>query len=98
MKTSALVLDNVHFSYRLGDQKVPALRGISLQITEGEMVAIQGPSGSGKSTLLYLLGCMLKPDSGRIEVLGQDIRQLSEVELAYFRNRKLGFVFQQFHL
>lgn len=98
MKNCALELSQVTFAYRLGHQKVPALNGISLKISEGEMVAIQGPSGSGKSTLLYLLGCMLKPDSGTIRVLGQDIGSLSEVELAYFRNRKLGFVFQQFHL
>lgn len=98
MKRTALRLENVEFSYHLGDQSVPALRGISLAIQEGEMVAIQGPSGSGKSTLLYLLGCMLKPDSGRIEVLGQDIALMNPTELAYFRNRQLGFVFQQFHL
>lgn len=93
-----LRLENVNFSYKLQEQTVPALRGISLDVKQGEMVAIQGPSGSGKSTLLYLLGCMLKPDSGRIIVMGQDIGELSEVELAYFRNRKIGFVFQQFHL
>lgn len=98
MKLAALELRDVHFAYKLGAQKVPALNGISLAIAEGEMVAIQGPSGSGKSTLLYLLGCMLKPDRGQIRVLGQDIHSLNEVELAYFRNRKLGFVFQQFHL
>jgi len=98
MKRSALSLDNISFAYKLGAQKVPALNGISMEIFEGEMVAIQGPSGSGKSTLLYLLGCMLKPDEGTIRVLGTDIGTMSEVQLAYFRNRKLGFVFQQFHL
>ncbi len=98
MKPGALTLENVSFAYTLGEQKVRALDGISLDISEGEMVAIQGPSGSGKSTLLYLLGCMLRPDSGVIRVLGHDISHLSEVQLAYFRNRKLGFVFQQFHL
>lgn len=98
MTKPALSLEDVAFSYKLGTQLVPALRGISLEIREGEMVAIQGPSGSGKSTLLYLLGCMLRPDRGTIRVLGQDIRDLTETELAYFRNRRLGFVFQQFHL
>ena len=97
-RLNAFELENVSFSYRLGHQIVPALNGISLKIREGEMVAIQGPSGSGKSTLLYLLGCMLKPDSGKIKVLGHDIGQLKETELAFFRNRRLGFVFQQFHL
>lgn len=96
--SDALALDNVVFAYRVGDQKVPALRGISLHVSSGEMVAIQGPSGSGKSTLLYILGCMLRPDSGAIAIQGQDIGKLNEVQLAYFRNRKLGFVFQQFHL
>jgi hypothetical protein len=62
------------------------------------MVAIQGPSGSGKSTLLYLLGCMLPADRGQIRVLGQDVTRLSDQEKAFFRNRRLGFVFQQFHL
>lgn len=94
----ALELRNVTFAYKLGHQKVPALNGISLSIEQGEMVAIQGPSGSGKSTLLYLLGCMLKPDSGQILVNGADVNQFNEVQLAYFRNRQLGFVFQQFHL
>lgn len=98
MKKPTLELVDVHFSYQLEGQTVPALKGISLQIEEGEMVAIQGPSGSGKSTLLYLLGCMLKPDRGQILLQGQDVSQLSDVALAYIRNRRLGFVFQQFHL
>lgn len=98
MKPIALEMDEVHFAYKVGSHPVPALNGISLQIRQGEMVAIQGPSGSGKSTLLYLLGCMLKPDRGLIWVAGQNVSQLSDVELAYFRNRQIGFVFQQFHL
>ncbi len=98
MKRIAFRLNSVHYAYRLDGHDVPALRGIDLVIREGEMVAIQGPSGSGKSTLLYLLGCMLKPDSGSIRILGQDVERLSDTEKAYFRNRHLGFVFQQFHL
>lgn len=98
MKPVVLEMSNVHFAYKVGGQPVPALNGVSLQVREGEMVAIQGPSGSGKSTLLYLLGCMLKPDRGLIRIAGQDLSQLNDVELAYLRNRKLGFVFQQFHL
>ena len=98
MRRPALELDDVHYSYRVEGHAVPALRGISLSIGEGEMVAIQGPSGSGKSTLLYLLGCMLNPDKGQIRILGEDVGRLSDKEKAYFRNRQLGFVFQQFHL
>jgi len=98
MKPVVLELRDVHYSYRLAHQDVAALRGLSLNVREGEMVAIQGPSGSGKSTLLYLLGCMLRPDLGHVRILGQDVGQMSDAEMAYFRNRKLGFVFQQFHL
>jgi len=98
LKPSVLELNDVHYSYRVQGHAVPALRGISMRIQEGEMVAIQGPSGSGKSTLLYLLGCMLNPDKGDIRIMGEDIRKLGDKEKAYFRNRKLGFVFQQFHL
>ncbi len=98
MKPAALALADVYYSYRLGDQLVPALNGITLSIGEGEMVAIQGPSGSGKSTLLYLLGCMLKPDRGDVRLRGLPVNELDEVQQAYLRNRQLGFVFQQFHL
>jgi macrolide transport system ATP-binding/permease protein len=98
MKPIALEMKGVHFAYKVGDHHVPALNGISFQVREGEMVAIQGPSGSGKSTLLYLLGCMLKPDRGLIRIAGEDVLRLNDVELAYFRNRQIGFVFQQFHL
>ncbi|MBX3022211.1 MAG: ATP-binding cassette domain-containing protein [Bdellovibrionales bacterium] len=98
MKPLALELDDGYFSYKVEGHSVPALNGVTLSIADGEMVAIQGPSGSGKSTLLYLLGCMLRPDRGTIRVQGEDIRTLDDVQLAYFRNRQLGFVFQQFHL
>lgn len=98
MKRVGLELKDVRFSYQIEGHRVPALNGIDLRVYEGEMVAIQGPSGSGKSTLLYLLGCMLKPDSGEIRVRGADVLKFDDIELAYFRNRELGFVFQQFHL
>lgn len=98
MKPTVLELNDVHYSYRVHGHAVPALRGISLNILSGEMVAIQGPSGSGKSTLLYLLGCMLDPDRGEIRVMGENVREMGDRDKAFFRNRKLGFVFQQFHL
>jgi macrolide transport system ATP-binding/permease protein len=91
-------LAEVHYAYKVEGRPVPALRGVSLRVMEGEMVAIQGPSGSGKSTLLYLLGCMLNPDQGVVRILGQEVGRLSDKEMAFFRNRRLGFVFQQFHL
>lgn len=98
MKIPAFELRDVSYSYRLHGQAVPALQGMNLTIHQGEMVAIQGPSGSGKSTLLYLLGCMLNADRGIIRILGHEVGGLSDREKAYFRNRQLGFVFQQFHL
>ena len=98
MSAPALELEGVSFSYQVAGQAVPALQDMNLSINKGEMVAIQGPSGSGKSTLLYLLGCMLKPDRGFVRVMGTEVAKLSDVQLSYFRNRQLGFVFQQFHL
>ncbi|WP_431937191.1 ABC transporter ATP-binding protein [Micromonospora sp. RP3T] len=77
---------------------VEALRGVSLDITEGEMVAIVGPSGSGKSTLLNLMGTLDRPTSGTISIAGEDVAGLSDRRLSALRGRWLGFVFQQFHL
>ena len=89
---------NLKYSYRAGPERQPILHGVSLRVATGEMVAIQGPSGSGKSTLLYLLGGLLKADSGSVQILGTEITTLPEDSLARFRNENLGFVFQQFHL
>lgn len=77
---------------------VEALRGVSLEVAKGEIVAIVGASGAGKSTLLQILGTLMPADSGRVEIAGQDISGLAERQLAAFRNRHIGFVFQFHHL
>lgn len=85
-------------SYKIGKLDVPALRGVSLEVEEGEFVAIMGPSGCGKSTLLHLLGGLLSPTSGSIVIDGEDLAKVSDAKRTDIRRRKIGFVFQRFNL
>ncbi|MCK5831781.1 MAG: ABC transporter ATP-binding protein [Methylococcales bacterium] len=84
--------------YYLGKRKVPALRGVSLEIGDSQFVAIQGPSGSGKSTLLHLIGCLDLPTKGDVKILGKSTNTLSDYQQSILRNKFLGFIFQSFNL
>ena len=96
---SAIIeLSDVRKSYGTGDVEVHALRGVDARVDQGEYVAVVGPSGSGKSTLMHILGCLDLPTSGRYRLAGEDVSEMTEEQLADVRNRRIGFVFQQFHL
>ena len=96
---SAIVeLTDVHKTYRTGSITFEALRGITLGVAEGEYVAITGPSGSGKSTLMNILGCLDTPTQGSYLLGGEDVSTMTEKDLALVRNKRIGFVFQQFNL
>lgn len=91
-------LQAIHKTYHLGEVSVPVLKGIDLTIASGDYVAIMGASGSGKSTLMNILGCLDRPTSGHYTLEGRHLTSLDNDALAYIRNQRLGFVFQQFNL
>ena len=91
-------LESITKVYGTGDAAVAALRDFSLTVATGESLAVMGPSGSGKSTLMNILGCLDTPSAGQYWFAGQDVSRLNETELAHVRNRRIGFVFQQFQL
>src|SRR5215472_3929053 len=95
---SVIEIKDLVKDYKLGEVPVHVLKSISFQIDRGDFVSIMGPSGSGKSTLMNILGCLDKPTSGTYVLDGISVAQLQRDELAEIRNRKIGFVFQQFNL
>jgi putative ABC transport system ATP-binding protein len=93
-----IVADRVHKVYRVGEEAINALKGVSFTIEAGAFVSFVGPSGSGKTTLLNLIGCLDKPTEGRLEVAGADVSVLDRNQGALFRGEKIGFIFQDFNL
>lgn len=98
MSKTVISIENIKRNFQVGDETVHALRGVSFSIEEGEFVTIMGTSGSGKSTLLNTLGCLDTPTSGEYYLDGISVRQMSKAERAILRNRKIGFVFQNYNL
>jgi putative ABC transport system ATP-binding protein len=96
--SAVIQIQDVKKIYHMGTVEVPALDGVSLSINKGDMVAIIGPSGSGKSTLMNIIGCLDTPTSGTYILDGVDVSKMTDDEQAAIRNKKIGFVFQQFNL
>src|SRR5437773_10803192 len=96
--STILKAENLEKVYRVGKVDVPALRGVSLDVEEGEFLSVMGPSGCGKSTMLHLLGGLLTPTKGRIVIAGEDLTAASDAKRTDIRPRKIGFVFQRFNL
>ena len=98
MKQALIEVQNLSKSYRRDSLEIPVLRNISLNVTEGEFIAFMGPSGSGKTTLLNLIAGIDRPSEGRILIAGVDVTELTETELAAWRSRNVGFIFQFYNL
>lgn len=98
MSETVIQMQNVAKLYKMGEETVHALRGISFKVSQGEFLSIMGPSGSGKSTCMNMIGCLDRPTSGAVEISGKNTSEMTEKELADLRNRTIGFVFQQYHL
>ncbi len=98
MDNTILQLEGIRKSYFLGKQELPVLKGISMNISKNDYVALMGPSGSGKSTLMNILGCLDSPTGGRYVLNGKDVSRMPDDDLAAVRNKEIGFVFQQFNL
>src|SRR5438105_1022382 len=95
---SPLIVENIHKVFRQGERAVVALNGVSLEVNQGQFLAIMGASGSGKSTLLHLMAGLTKADAGRIVINGTDLFGLSDARLTLFRRRNIGLIFQAFNL
>jgi putative ABC transport system ATP-binding protein len=98
MSAPVILTKNIHKIYGRGEISVNALAGVSVQVEAGEFIAVMGPSGSGKSTLMNILGCLDRPTEGSYDLNGVEVSQLNRSELAYIRNRYLGFIFQSYNL
>jgi putative ABC transport system ATP-binding protein len=98
VREKVLSVENVVKTFQEGSQRIEVLRGVSLYVEPGEVVTLEGPSGSGKTTLLSIMGCILTPTSGRVEIDGRDVRGADEGTLRDVRRRSIGFVFQQYNL